>query len=128
MNGGAARLPLLREDLLPNRAEALPEPVRLLLRSCEILGRQLALPIRAPGVLEHDPRDAPLLMRGDARQPTGTVPRRSLSLLGGSPCSDTGSGRLDLAMDWTRIDNPLLARVAVNRDRKSTRLNSSHRT
>ena len=106
---------LLRLDLLPNRTADLAEPVRERLRRCGDLQRQLAAPDRVPGVIEHAPRDAALLARGDHKQPTTLVPRRSLSLLGGAPCADAASGRLELARDWSRADNPLTSRVAVNR-------------
>jgi len=59
-----------------------------------------------------------LLIRGNADRPAAEVPRRFLEALGGkqSPVAPkNGSGRLELAKDLLRDDNPLVARVFVNR-------------
>ena len=59
-----------------------------------------------------------LLIRGNADRPAAEVPRRFLEALGGkqSPVAPkNGSGRLELAKDLLRSDNPLVARVFVNR-------------
>jgi hypothetical protein len=59
-----------------------------------------------------------LLIRGNIDRPAAEVPRRFLEALGGkqSPVAPkNGSGRLELANDLLRSDNPLVARVFVNR-------------
>jgi hypothetical protein len=59
-----------------------------------------------------------LLIRGNVDRPAAEVPRRFLEALGGkqSPVApSSGSGRLELARDLLRQDNPLVARVFVNR-------------
>ena len=63
-----------------------------------------------------DPQHARIQIRGDKLKPGDEVPRKNLVFLGDDPLSaDAGSGRLELA-DWlTREENPLLARVMVNR-------------
>jgi hypothetical protein len=61
--------------------------------------------------------NARIQLRGDPEKPGKEVPRRVLTVLGGRalPADAKGSGRLELA-DWlTDPDNPLTARVMVNR-------------
>ena len=66
-----------------------------------------------------DPIDTPILMRGEVDQPTDTVvPRGLVEVLcaEGEPLNIAkGSGRLDLAWFIASKDNPLTARVMVNR-------------
>lgn len=71
----------------------------------------------AYGVSEGTPTDARLQLRGEPDKLAHAVARRNLSILGAEPIRDplTGSGRLDLARWLTNADNPLVARVWVNR-------------
>jgi hypothetical protein len=66
---------------------------------------------------EGTPQDVPIQKRGEPDRPGKVVPRRFLEVLGGQrlhPDAE-GSGRRELA-DWlTSPDNPLTARVMVNR-------------
>jgi hypothetical protein len=62
--------------------------------------------------------DSPVFIRGNPRTPGPLVPHRSLEALAGVEKirHDTGSGRLELAKQWTDPkQNPLIARVMVNR-------------
>lgn len=71
----------------------------------------------AYGMAEGTPHNVRMQMRGEPEQPGVEVPRGFIKVLGGAPLAvDTvGSGRRELA-DWlTRPDNPLVARVIVNR-------------
>jgi hypothetical protein len=71
----------------------------------------------AYGVHEGAPVNAHIQLRGEPRKLGHQVPRRFLEVLGGDqlPTGYKGSGRLQLA-DWvTRPENPLAARVLVNR-------------
>ena len=62
------------------------------------------------------PTDMPVLIRGNADTPGAKVPRRFLAVLGGDQSSfQNGSGRLELARAIASADNPLTARVMVNR-------------
>jgi hypothetical protein len=78
-----------------------------------------ALPYElAYAVKEGTPHNTPVHRRGDPLKPAETpVPRRQLEILGGQPVSnaDQSSGRMDLANWLTAADNPLTARVMVNR-------------
>ena len=71
----------------------------------------------AYGVQEGTPVNAHIQLRGEPRKLGDQVPRRFLEVLGGDPLPSgyEGSGRRQLA-DWiTRPENPLAARVLVNR-------------
>ena len=60
------------------------------------------------------PKAMTVLIRGNPETPGPEAPRRFLSILGGTPLA-TGSGRLELARAIATPDNPLTARVMVNR-------------
>ncbi|YCM44625.1 DUF1549 and DUF1553 domain-containing protein [Verrucomicrobiaceae bacterium 227] len=60
------------------------------------------------------PENTRILVRGVYATPGEEVPRRAPSILGGAPFHD-GSGRLELAKIIVNKDNPLTARVIVNR-------------
>ena len=67
-------------------------------------------------VAEGSPGDVPMQLRGDPEKPGAVVPRRWLEVLGGQPVpADGGSGRLALAGWLSAPENPLIARVMVNR-------------
>ncbi len=73
-------------------------------------GTALAM-IDANGVDEH------VLVRGSHKNVGDPVPRRLLEALAGAeqPPIEQGSGRLELARRMTAVENPLVARVIVNR-------------
>ncbi len=77
-----------------------------------------AAPVRAMA-LEDLPRarNSPVFIRGDAGNRGEVVPRRFLEVLAGpnSRSFTNGSGRLELAHAIVSKDNPLTARVMVNR-------------
>ncbi len=72
-------------------------------------------PQRAPGVWETTGADAPLMIRGDHHNLADIIPRGYLSLISEKPYQTHQSGRLELAIDLTSPNNPLTARVMVNR-------------
>jgi dienelactone hydrolase len=63
------------------------------------------------------PKDSEFFVRGEVEKPTATVPRGFLQVLSDSttPSITGGSGRRELAKWITSADNPLTARVFVNR-------------
>ncbi len=63
------------------------------------------------------PKDSFVMIRGEPTNKGPVVKRRWLEIFGGSDDKPfkTGSGRLDLANEVTSKDNPLTARVFVNR-------------
>ena len=75
----------------------------------------LTEPRRAPGFLEAEGFDMPLFVRGEYKQPAAIVPRRYLEVFDTKAFVTTGSGRLELADKIASADNPLTARVMINR-------------
>lgn len=76
-----------------------------------------AAPVRAMVVQDSNPRNSKIFIRGNARNQGEEVPRRFLqALVDGKPKPfKIGSGRLELANSIASRDNPLTARVIVNR-------------
>ncbi len=66
-------------------------------------------------VVDGPPADARVHIKGDPEKLGDPVPRRWLEVLGGQRIATPGSGRLDLAGWIASKDNPLTARVMVNR-------------
>jgi hypothetical protein len=72
---------------------------------------------KAYAVSEGTSANAKVQRKGDPKNPAEEVPRGFLTILGGAklPAEEKGSGRRELA-DWiTAPENPLMARVMVNR-------------
>jgi hypothetical protein len=108
---------LVRHGLLSNRTDRTPR-LQELARAYRGVEQGLARPRLVPGMADWDNGfDQPLLLRGDCTHPSEPVPRGYLEVL--SPAKDSfrgrGSGRLELAERIARADNPLTARVLVNR-------------
>jgi cytochrome c553 len=75
-------------------------------------------PIRAMALVDKTkPRDSAVLIRGEPNNKGPVVPRRFLTVLGGDDSKPftEGSGRLELAKAIANRENPLTARVIVNR-------------
>ena len=76
------------------------------------------VPFRAHSLVDvAEPKDSPIYNRGDPKNLGDEVPRRYLEILSGENRKPytTGSGRLDLAREIADADNPLTARIFVNR-------------
>ena len=100
--------------LLSNSVETVPA-AQPWLTSYRQLESEIPLPFRVPGVSEAEPRDQPLLNRGDHKQPLDPVPRGYLAAVDGKPFRSKTSGRLELADVLTSAENPLTSRVIANR-------------
>ncbi|MEO1994510.1 MAG: DUF1553 domain-containing protein, partial [Planctomycetaceae bacterium] len=104
----------VRRGLLPTTLSELPQ-LRDLIQQYRRLEGSIPIPRRAPGVLETVAFDQPLFERGQHTRPTRPVPRRGLSLFDATPFDTPHSGRLQLAEQTASAENPLVARVMVNR-------------
>ncbi len=104
----------VRNGWLSNTLETAPEvaPLVALYRRLEA---EVPVPRRAPGVIEAEAVDRPLFVRGNHKQPAEAVPRRFLEAFDATPFAADNSGRLELAEAMLHPDNPLTARVIVNR-------------
>jgi mono/diheme cytochrome c family protein len=114
------------DELAPNFRKADPQKRRELVRQrVELQNRIDALELTHPGappraqvlVDNEQPKDSPVFLRGEAENKGPVVPRRFLECLSGpnrKPFT-VGSGRLELANAIASQDNPLTARVLVNR-------------
>jgi hypothetical protein len=105
---------LVRRDLLPVRRDALPS-LHDSLQAYRSLEQQIPVARRAPGVVEEAPPPQPLLVRGNHKIPGDLVPQRYLTALGSQPYADRATARLRLAEEIASPNNPLTARVMVNR-------------
>jgi hypothetical protein len=96
--------------------KALLDDARARLKVLETKSKGIAIPI-AYAVSEGKSSDAAVQRKGDPTATGETVPRGFLGVLGGQrlPVTAQGSGRLELAGWLTSRDNPLFARVMVNR-------------
>jgi cytochrome c553 len=74
-------------------------------------------PRRSVAMIDGSAENDHVLIRGNHKRPGKTVTRRSLEVLAGAnqPEPTTGSGRMQLAQSLVDRDNPLTARVMVNR-------------
>jgi hypothetical protein len=104
----------LRHGLLAAQPELSPKLAELT-AEYRRLAAEITAPRRAPGFLEAGGFDQPLYTRGDHLKPAAAVPRRYLEAFDATPFATSGSGRLELAGKIASAENPLTARVMVNR-------------
>jgi len=105
---------ILKSKILTNQAQAGTSLAKKLER-WRRFEEHLATPMRSPGQFETEGFDQVLFDRGDHKKPLDVVPRRFLEFLDNEPYQTKSSGRLELAQDMLRDDNPLTTRVIVNR-------------
>ena len=108
---------LLKRGLLNNSITMSPR-VAELIAEYRRTENELVRPRVSPGVGDFGPGfDQPVFIRGDCIRPGETVSRRYLESLSpaNEPFDKNGSGRLQLANIIASRDNPLTARVLVNR-------------
>ncbi len=104
----------LAEGWLPNSLPELPR-TRPLVEAYRKLESKIAVATRVPTLAEWRGADQPLYDRGNHKLPREKIPRRFLEAIDPTPYNAKLSGRLQLARDLLRPDNPLTSRVIVNR-------------
>jgi cytochrome c553 len=92
-----------------------PNPIADLINEYRAIEKPIPTPTYALAASDADAGDEKIFIRGNPKNLGPSVPRRFLEALDGAPAKPTGSGRLDLARRLTDPQNPLTARVAVNR-------------
>jgi hypothetical protein len=103
------------ERMLPADAKTKVQALRAELKRLE-KGAPAKYPVIHTLADASRPTDMPVLIRGNADTPGPKVGRRFLSVLSGERAAfQHGSGRLELARAIASADNPLTARVMVNR-------------
>ena len=104
----------LAEGILENKIDQLATAWPLI-EEYRRLEAEIVPAERVPGMAETVGSDQPLLPRGDHKKPGQAVPRSFLSVIDATPYEAADSGRLKLADDLLRPDNPLTRRVIANR-------------
>ncbi len=107
----------LKRELLGNTSGLSPQ-CEALLKECRRVEAELSLPRVVAGMSDGGAGiEQPVFVRGDCEKPGSAVPRRYLEVLAKSrePFKSIGSGRLELAERIASANNPLTARVMVNR-------------
>lgn len=104
----------VRLNLLANKVDQLPKSLRANIEHFRKLDAEIPIPKRAPGVLEAEPVDQPLLVRGEYKQESNPVDRQFLEIFS-SKKYHNNSGRLELAADMVSEANTLKSRVLINR-------------
>jgi hypothetical protein len=105
----------VQQGFLANQLDQLPKPLREKILQYRKLESEIPVPVRAPGVLDADPVDHPLLVRGNHKMETDRVKRQFLEIFSDRPYGDANSGRLALAEDVVSQTNTLKTRVLINR-------------
>jgi hypothetical protein len=105
---------LVRKTLLPTSIKELPQ-IAEIATEYRSLEKEVVSPRLAPGILDNEPFDQALFVRGNHKAIGETVPRRFLEAFNDTPYPKTSIGRLEYAKDVLDRDNPFASRVIVNR-------------
>ena len=105
---------LVVKKLLPTSIKEIPqlEQDATEYRSLE---KDVVSPRLAPGILDNEPFDQALFVRGNHKEKSDLVPRRFLESLNHAPYPKSSIGRLEYAKDVLDQGNPFTSRVIVNR-------------
>ena len=116
LDAARARGPQLAESLADARVSATPDDVLgVAIAAWHAAEGALPTPVFVTTLGEGNAVIESVHIRGGVRDLGEPVPHRGLTALGASAYDGPGHGRLAWARDIARADNPLTARVAVNR-------------
>jgi len=104
-----------KQSFLTDQLTSLPTSLQEKIATYRALEASLRVPARAPGLIEGEPWDQPLLVRGSHKDEKDPVARGFLEVFGANTYSKENSGRLELAHDLTSPKNTLTTRLLVNR-------------
>ena len=105
---------IIRAGLLPRSLGQLVD-LQVPVAEYRSLERDVPVARRVPGVVEEASPDQHLLVRGNHKNFGAVVPRGFLTAVDNQPYPEPGLVRIHLAEAIAAADNPLTARVAVNR-------------
>lgn len=105
---------LVRKNLLPTSIKELPQ-LKDLAAEYRSLENDVVSPRLSPGILDNEPFDQALFVRGNHKKIGDPVPRRFLEALNDTPYPKNSIGRLEYAKDVLDPGNPFANRVIVNR-------------
>ena len=105
---------LIRKNLLASSIKDVPQLAELAIQY-RSLETDVVSPRLAPGILDNEPFDQVLFVRGNHKKTGETVPRRFLEAFNETPYPKTSIGRLEYAKDVLDRDNPFATRVIANR-------------
>lgn len=104
------------QDIWQRQPEAAREDYASQLKGLAELEAAIPVPARAVAMTDGTPENEHVFIRGNHKTQGEEVPRRLLEVLGANQAPIThGSGRLELAQRIVDPQNPLTARVIVNR-------------
>ena len=105
---------LIKQGILPNSAREVPN-IKNHVSEYRKIESRIKAPRLAPGLLDGEPFEQALFERGNHKKPAHRVPRRFLEAIDPTPYPEDSVGRLELAQDLLREENPFTSRVIVNR-------------
>jgi hypothetical protein len=105
---------LVKKNLLASSIKELPQLAEL---TAEYRGleKDIVSPRLAPGILDNEPFDQAVFVRGNHKSIGEPVPRRFLEAFNDTPYPKNSIGRLEYAKDVLDRDNPFASRVIANR-------------
>lgn len=105
---------LVVKKLLPTSIKEIPQ-LKQDATEYRSLEKDVVSPRLAPGILDNEPFDQALFVRGNHKEKSDLVPRRFLESLNDAPYPKSSIGRLEYARDVLDQGNPFTSRVIVNR-------------